>query len=405
MTAMIAQIKLTEQRKRNLANYRELLKNPRSDAAWIAKKRANLPYNDFLGLKLHACALFDEGKTLNQLDQLFIDQLRTFLPEEEIRQNGRLFRAMSLEDRKLLFPERIAQLNADSPLMSVKEYGKLRLTKDELSSFLDDPQTSEESREQIKQHFAQIDSLQELKRNFREMEAATRGHGKVGCVFDTIHCDDEDDPGESEVFCFGTVFNPDNEAVTTFNTKIYEDVGNGDDRHPKMVLLDPRNSDAETIMLPMSVVMMEADRSWEGFLEFLGALSDFLANSENAIISIMLEISQEGLPAWIGFAIDVAGFLYDAYKDEMDHWDPNKDDLIAKGGYSFKFDSNEDDVSYENRSGSRHRFDFLYKVNPNKTTPNFWVRPQIGAGDEGWYKLKFRIGDYAELNSLYPGKL
>ncbi|MDJ0535657.1 MAG: hypothetical protein QNJ70_24750 [Xenococcaceae cyanobacterium MO_207.B15] len=404
MASLMPQVQLTEQRKSNLNSYRELLKNPRSDAAWIAKKRANRPYNDFLGLKLHACALFDEGKSLNQLDQLFIDQLRTFLPDEEIRQNGRLFRAMSLEDRKLLFPERIAQLNADSPLMSVKEYGKLRPTIDEIRSFSDDPQATEESREKIKQHFSQIDSLQEVKRNFREMEAATRAQAKVGCVFATIHCDDEVDAGESEVYCFGTVFNPDTEFVSTFRTKIYEDVGNGDDRDPEILLLDPRSSEAKTTMLPMSVVMMEADRSWEGFLEFLGALSDFLSSYEGTIIEILIEIAQEGLPGWVGFAIDVANFLYDAYKDEMDYWDPNKDDLIAKGGYSFKFDSNEEDVDYENR-GSRYHFDFLYKVNPNKETPNFWVRPQIGKGNEGWYKLKFRIGDYAELHHKYPDEL
>ncbi|MDJ0536771.1 MAG: hypothetical protein QNJ70_30505 [Xenococcaceae cyanobacterium MO_207.B15] len=60
------------------------------------------------------------------------------------------------------------------------------------------------------------------------------------------------------------------------------------------------------------------------------------------------------------------------------------------------------DVVWENRTGSRHRFDFLFKVNPNKGTPNFWVERQIGKGNEGWYKLNFCIGDYAELHDKYP---
>lgn len=323
---------------------------------------------------------------------------RLSLPDEEIRENGRLFRAMSLEDRKLLFPERIAALSQDSPPMSVREYGKLLPTAEEMQSFLDDPQTTEDAAERIRCRLTQIQSLQNAKENIAAAKQDNRSSNKISCLFHEIHCDDEDDAGKSEIYCFGTVCNPDTEYVKTFRTRIYEHVGNGDSVYPDIRLLESNNPNAISgTMLPIALILMEADRAWENFLAFLQLLDDFLSRQENVLANVIFELAQEGLPQWLGVALAVADMLLTAYElGGGGYFDPNKDDLVAKGAFSYKIDSSLSTHQLVNRTGSRRRFDYLLKTPPNyfdnySGNKYFYYEPQIGSGSEGWYSIGLRL--------------
>ncbi|BAZ49248.1 hypothetical protein NIES4103_18590 [Nostoc sp. NIES-4103] len=92
---------------------RELL-NGSSSAARVQKFQRQLETNRnrnaMLAVLLHACARFERGEPLSDLEANMLDTIRTCNNDEDLKQLGHIYQEMTTERRKALFPGKLASL-------------------------------------------------------------------------------------------------------------------------------------------------------------------------------------------------------------------------------------------------------------------------------------------------------
>lgn len=102
---------------------RELLNSPLSSSSVAKKICKSRPRNALLGVVFHACARFEQGLPLSDLEESILNRLGKILSDEELRENGLIYQAMAQANRTEMFPDEIASLPLESSYTE-KEFGE-----------------------------------------------------------------------------------------------------------------------------------------------------------------------------------------------------------------------------------------------------------------------------------------
>ena len=294
----------------------------------ICKSR---PRNAMLGVVFHACARFEQGLPLSDLEQTIIDSLSKVLSDDELREHGRSYKAMSPDNRTAMFPDNIASRSIESSYTK-KEFSEDLRTKivPELLAqpnvrIVDPKEIASGAVPNPEEDESYLSAMKEYSHGITiyhspSTDGAERSTMSVKITLDRFKCTDESNElSDSDEIFWGTAASSDTGGKKTYRSKVFNDVDDGITfefpTDPAPILFEGTLDQA----LVCSIECWEEDQG-SGWSEISSAMLDIADKCQEAAENLSDDDETE-LAAAIAivafFVTTILGAIFASFEDDL----------------------------------------------------------------------------------------